>query len=342
MIGVTLAAVLYLAALLRLVVLPLMLAIVLATLLEPAVRMLKRRRVADGAAAFLVLAGTVLLLAGVVALVAPPTAAEIDELDVSISAGIDIVQRWASEGVLGLSADDVSRWLERAEGQVRDNADLIGRGVLSGATLFVEILIGLSLAVVVLFFLLKDGERIWAWICGLFAPQHRADVQALGERAWQTLGGYLRGVTLVALFDATFIGIALVIVDVPLVLALVVLTFFGAYIPIVGAFVAGIAAVLVALVADGPVAAAVIAAAVLVVQQVESNLFQPLVVGRSVQVHPLVILLGVVAGAVLGGIVGALVITPVIAVAASALRYMRFEREAGCAAADPAAASTGR
>lgn len=334
-VGVTVAGVLYVAALLRLVVLPLILALVLTTLLHPAVRRLKARGVPDGGAAFAVLITALLALAAAVAVIAPQTARELDELDVSITGAVEVVQRWVSDGVLGFSGDEVSGWLDQAQREVRDNAGSLGRGALSGATLAVELLAGLSLAVVLLFFLLKDGERIWAWVCELFPADRRDDVRAIGDGAWTTLGGYLGGVTLVAIFDAALIGLALVLIGVPLVLALVVLTFVGAYIPIVGAFVAGLAAVLVALVAEGPVAAAAVAAAVLVVQQVESNVFQPVVVGRSVRLHPVVILLGVVAGAVLGGVIGAIVATPVIAVLASVLRYLRFERDPSSAAVRP-------
>ncbi len=121
-------------------------------------------------------------------------------------------------------------------------------------------------------------------------------------------------------------------------LPLAVLTFVGAYVPIVGAVVAGLAAVLVALVALGPFEALLVAAAVIAVQQVESNLFQPVVVGRSVRLHPVAVLLAVTAGAVLGGIIGAIVATPLVAVAAAVLRYVRFEREAGTS--EPRDAST--
>jgi predicted PurR-regulated permease PerM len=184
----------------------------------------------------------------------------------------------------------------------------------------------LSLALVLLFFLLKDGERIWGWVIDLVPSGHRDDARAIGDRAWATLGGYLRGVTLVALFDAVFIALTLIVVGVPFVLPLALLTFIGAYVPIVGAFVAGLAAVLVALVALGTQAALVVAAAVVVVQQVESNFFQPVVMGRTVRVHPVAILLAVTAGGVVGGIIGAIIATPIVGVAAAVLRYLRFER----------------
>lgn len=305
------------AAQLRLVVLPALLALVLTTLLHPPVARLRRRGVPDAAAAAVVLGGALLLVAAAVALIVPRAVADLDDLGVSIAGGIDV-----------LSDERLSGWADRAEQELRDNAGRITRGAVSGAVLAVEVVAGLALALVVLFFLLKDGERIWAWIVDLVPAQHRVDARAIGERTWTTLGGYLRGVTLVALFDAAFIALALVIVGVPLVLPLALLTFAGAYIPIAGAFAAGLAAVLVALVALGPVAALVIAAAVFAVQQIESNVFQPVVVGRSVRLHPVVILLAVTAGGVLGGIIGAIVATPLAAVGAAVLRYVRFERDA--------------
>jgi putative heme transporter len=145
----------------------------------------------------------------------------------------------------------------------------------------------------------------------------------MGRRSWRALGGFLRGQTLVAVFDAVFIGLALVVVGVPLVLALAVLTFFGAYIPIIGAVVPGAAAALVALETDGVTTALAVVVAILVVQQIDANVFQPVVVGRAVEVHPVAILLGVTAGGVLAGIVGAMVAAPVVAVGAAILGYLR-------------------
>jgi len=267
-----------------------------------------------------------IVAAAVLAIVLPQTVGELAALDLGVTGGIDVVQRWLTEGPLGASEAQVNAWVDRAEQEVRDNAGQLTRGVVTGATVAAELLTGLLLAVVVLFFLLKDGRRIWAWLLDLLPAGRRRDAREIGERAWTTLGGYLRGVTLVALFDAVFIGLALLLIGVPLVLPLAVLTFVGAFVPIVGAFVAGIAAVLVALVALGPVSALLVGVAVIVVQQLEGNFFQPVVVGRSVNLHPIVILLAVTAGTVVAGIVGAVVATPLVAVGAAALRYVRFER----------------
>jgi len=143
---------------------------------------------------------------------------------------------------------------------------------------------------------------------------------------------FLRGQTIVALFDAVFIGLALVLIGVPLVLPLALLTFFGAYVPILGATVAGSAAALVALFAEGPVAALLVIAAILAVQQIEGNVLQPYVVGRSVHVHPVAILLGITAGGVLAGIIGVMVAGPAVAVGGALLRFLRDEPGADASA----------
>jgi predicted PurR-regulated permease PerM len=322
-IGAAVIVVLHVAARLRLVVLPLALAIVLSTFLTPAVAWLRARGWRDGIAAFAVLAAALLVLAGVVALVVPPVVDRFADLEVGFTGGIDEIQEWLAESPLPLSSEQVAEAIDRAQRQLSESFDAIAGQVVSGAVLVVEALAGLLLAVVVLFFLLKDGERIWEWLVGLAPPARRADADAIGQRAWAALAGFMRGQTLVALFDALLIGAALAIIGVPLVMPLAVLTFFGAYVPVLGATVAGLLAVLVALVSNGVVAAAAVLAAILLVQQLEGNVFGPVVVGRAVHAHPVAILLGVTAGAVLAGVIGAMVAAPLVAVSAAVLRYLR-------------------
>lgn len=218
-------------------------------------------------------------------------------------------------------------YLDSAAAQLEENAEAVAGGLFSGALLLLEVVIGLALALVLTFFFLKDGERIWDWTVGVSPAGARADLAEIGRRSWRTLGGYLRGVTLVALFDAVFIGLALVVLGVPAALPLAVLTFLGAYVPIAGAVLTGAGAVVVALAADGLVTAGLVAAAVLVVQQIESNLLHPVVVGRAVALHPVAILLALTTGAVLAGVVGALVAVPLAAVAAQAGGYLRERAE---------------
>jgi predicted PurR-regulated permease PerM len=309
-------------------VLPVLLAIVLSTFLTPPVRWLKGLGWRSGPAAVTVLLAALLVLGGIVAVLVPLAVDEFDALDVSVTGSIDTVQAWLRD-TLPFSAQEISDAIERLQAQLRSSLDALAQGVAGGALVALEIVTGLLLAIVVLFFLLKDGERIWAWLVSLVTPARRDDVREIGERAWHALAGFVRGQTLVALFDAVLIGSAIAIIGVPLALPLAVLTFFGAYVPVIGATVTGLLAVLVALASEGLVAAIAVLAAILVVQQIEGNVFQPVVVGRAVEVHPLAILLGVTAGGVLAGIIGAMIAAPIVAVGGAVLRYVREQSEAG-------------
>ncbi len=208
-------------------------------------------------------------------------------------------------------------------------------GIFGGAVVALELLAGLLLAIVILFFLVKDGERMWRWAVGLFPPTVRADVDAIGARAWETAGGYIRGVTIVALVDAVFIGLALWLIGVPLVVPLAALTFIGGFFPIVGAFVAGFVAAMVALVSEGWLAAVLVVGASVLVQQLEGNLLQPFIVGSAVRLHPLAILLAITAGGVLWGVAGAFLAVPLVAVTARAAAVLAEREPRGKVAPTP-------
>ncbi len=306
-----------------LVVLPVLLALFGTTVLRPPAQWLRSRGAPPALAAVVVMVGALAVVAGLLALILPPLLGQLDQFARDLRAGVEQAGDWLLEGPLGLSERQLDEYLDRAERSLRDNSGVIATGVLGGARLAIELVAGLALAAVAAFFLVKDGDRISRWLVGLFPEGRRSEVREVGRRSWETLAGYLRGVTVVALFDAVFIGLALVIAGVPAALPLAVFTFFGAYLPIVGALVTGIAAVLVALVANGVPSAAAVAVAVLIIQQAESNLLQPFVVGRAVAVHPLAILLAVMAGGILGGIAGAVVAVPLTAVAARVGGYLR-------------------
>jgi predicted PurR-regulated permease PerM len=322
-IGVAVVAALHVAARLRLVVLPVLLALLLATFLAPVVGWLKARGWRDGLAAITVLTTAVLVLGGLATLLVPPVIDQFAGLDIGIVGGLDRVQQWLADSPLPLSGEEVANAVDRVQQQLSESFDTIVEQVVSGAVLVLELVAGILLALVVLFFLLKDGARIWDWIVGLAPSPRQPGVRAIGQRVWDALGGFIRGQTLVALFDAVMIGVALLVIGVPLVLPLAVLTFFGAYVPVVGATLTAMLAVLVALVANGLAAAVAVLAAIVVVQQVEGNVLQPVVVGRAVHVHPLAILLGVTAGGVLAGIIGAMIAAPIVAVGAAVLGQLR-------------------
>jgi predicted PurR-regulated permease PerM len=188
-----------------------------------------------------------------------------------------------------------------------------------------QVLSGLVVALIVLFFFLKDGTPLWNGALSFVPARHRDTVRLAGEGGYGALGGFLRAQTFVAAFDAVFIGLALVIVGVPLALPLIVITFFAAYVPYIGAFSAGAAAVLIALVAQGFTSAVIVLAAIIVVQQVEGNVVEPIVMGRTLNVHPVVIVLGVLVGGVLGGIIGSIIATPLVAAGTGIVNALRAD-----------------
>jgi putative heme transporter len=308
---------------LRLVVLPVIVAVLLCTVLVPPARWLRRRGVPGLAATFAVLGLSALLLGGIAAGVAPSLTSEFRDLGSDVEGGIDEVSEWLTDGPLNLSDSQVARWRASAERALDENRGALVGGALSGAVVFVEVVAGLLLTIVLVFFFVKDGESIWTKFVGLFPVTKRGHVRELGERSWQTMTAYLRGIALVAFVDTVLIGIALVVLGVPLVVPLMVLTFFGAFFPLVGAFVAGAVAALVALVSEGVVTALIVVAVITIIQQLEGDFLYPVVVGRTLRLHPVAILLALTAGAVIAGVVGAFVAVPAAAVAASIAAYVR-------------------
>jgi len=325
-IGAAVLALALLLARLRLLILPVFAAVLLAALLAPAVRALRQRGWPRGLAAATVAAGGLASLGGLVAAIAVPIGAELDAVDGGVRQGVERIGAWLAAGPFGLSERQVDQAIGRGFDELRSHGGELAGGVLAGTTLALELLVGSLLTLFLLFFFLKDGDRLWAWTVRLFPATARRDVDEVGNRGFAVLAGYLRGVATVALVDAVLIGAALAALGVPFVIPLALLTFIGGFFPIVGANLAGFAAAMVALVGNGLADALIVAAVVLVVQQLEGHLLQPLIVGRSVKLHPVAILLALTAGGILWGIAGAFLAVPLAAVAASAGSYLRSER----------------
>jgi predicted PurR-regulated permease PerM len=324
------AAALLVAALTRLflVVFPVILALLLATLLVPPARWLRAHRWPAAPATFAVLLGGLALLGVVGALIVPPFVAQFGELGERVSGGTEQVLDWLARTPLPLSRQQLEQLPERALEQLRGSAGAISSQVVSLLVGTVEAVAGLLLTFVLLFFFVKDGPEMAGWLLARSPASLRGDIAAAASRAWGALGAYLRGIAIVALVDALAIGLGLVIIGVPLVLPLMVLTFFGGFFPIVGATLAGLVAVLVALVSNGVVDALLVGGVVLAVQQLEGDILQPLVFGRTLGLHPVAILLALTAGAVLAGIVGAFLSVPLAAVASAVGNELRLRHEA--------------
>jgi predicted PurR-regulated permease PerM len=304
------------------VVIPVIIALLLATLLSPVARWLRRKsgRPALASALSVLLAFVVFL--GLWGLVIPPFVSQVPDVVQNVQQGAGKIGDAAAP--LGLSDKEVQSAVRKARDQL-EGGQVAGK-VLTGAMLIVQWAAAVVLIVVLTFFFLKDGMLLRDWTVCLFAERRRATLREILDRAWAALAAYVQGVFLVATIDAVLIGAVLLIVGVPIALPLIVLTFLAAFFPIVGAIMAGAAATLVALVSGGVGDAAIVLAGILVVQQLEGNVFYPAVVGPKLQLHPVAILLALTAGGVLAGVAGAFLAIPVAAVTSAVIDYWRNER----------------
>lgn len=317
--------VLYLLIQLKVIVVPVIVALFLATLLVPLVQWLERRGWPHLTAVLTVFGGAVLLLVLIIAGFVPLIGNELVTLRQRADEGVAEVQRFIASRPFGLSEDDLNRFLDEARQRFTENSTGLTRGAVHGVTVIGELFTGLILCLFLTFFFVKDSERFTRWILD-FAGRHREHhLREIGTRSATAVSGYLRGQATVGAVDAVFIGIGLAIVGVPLVIPLAFLTFVAAFLPLVGAVVAGALAALVALVTKGVTAALIVVGITLLVQQLEGHLLAPLLLGRAVALHPVVIILALAAGSILGGIIGAFLAVPIAAVVTAVGTYLRGE-----------------
>jgi predicted PurR-regulated permease PerM len=317
---------LYAAAYVAVVIVPVIVALLLAALLQPGAAGLVRRGWPRSLAAFTMLLVGLAVVVGIITLVVERFMAGFNDLAGQVSKGLDQIESFV------VSTFPITRGqLEDAVGQAQDfllnNQDTLATGALTTAATVGEVLTGIVLALFTLFFFLKDGRSIWLWLVGLLPRGSRAYIDEAARRSWRTLISYVRATVVVALVDAVGIGIGLAILGVPLVIPLAALVFLGAFIPIIGSFLAGSVAVLVALVSVGPVKALIALAIVILVMQLEGHVLQPLLLGRAVHVHPLAVVLSIAAGLLIGGIFGALIAVPTVACANVAGTYLSRRNE---------------
>jgi predicted PurR-regulated permease PerM len=317
---------LYAASYVAVVVVPVIVALLLAALLQPGAANLVRRGWPPALGAFTMLLVGLGVVAGIITLVIERFSAGFSDLAKQVSAGIGQVQDFVVRTfpiTKGQLVDAVSQFQQK----LVDNQDTIASGALTTAATVGEVITGFFLALFTLFFFLKDGRSIWLWLVGLFPGDSRAYIDEAARRAWRTLISYVRATAAVALIDAIGIGTGLAVLGVPLVIPLAALVFLGAFIPILGSFLAGSVAVLVALVSVGPIKALIALAVVVLVMQVEGHILQPLLLGRAVRVHPLAVVLSIAAGLLIAGIFGALIAVPIVACANVAGTYLSRRNE---------------
>ena len=303
---------------LRAATIPMILALLGTALLHPLMPWLLRRGLGRGAAAGLTCVGLVVAVGAVLALLVNSLAHSAPEIVSSLKDAGNQLADW-----LGPAGEKIQSSLQNASGEGSSLLSSLAGGVLSGLGVATQLITGGVLALALVFFFLRDGDRTSDSVRS-FLPGHRAEtVIACGREAFGAMAGFMRGTTLIALIDAVFITIGLLVLGVPGAPGLGALVFMGAYIPFVGAFLSGTVAVLVAL-ADGGVATALWAlGVVLAVQAIEGYVLQPLIQSRTVQLHPATIMIAVVAGSGVAGIIGALLAVPLCAAGVGIISVLR-------------------
>ena len=317
---------------LRVIVVPVFIAVILTALLLPAVDRLDRRGMPRGAAVALVLLGGLGLFGGILTFVVSQFISGLPGLVTEVTRSIDNATNWLIDGPAHLSREQIDKAGDTAVAALRDNQEKLTSGALSTAATLTEIVTGALLTLFTLIFLLSGGRGIYAYLTKIVPAGSRDRVRAAGRAGFGSLIGYVRATFLVALVDAVGIGSGLAILGIPLALPLASLVFLGAFVPLIGAVLTGFVAVVVALLAKGFIYALITLGLIVAVQQVESHVLQPLLMGRAVSIHPLAIVLAITTGAVLAGIIGALLSVPLLAFLNSAIRVLVAPQEP-----DPAA-----
>lgn len=300
------------------VVIPILLALIVASAFEPVIAALGRHRWPRLLSTVLVLLLVVVVFGGLIWIVVVQVMHQWDDLAQTTVEGFNQLVDWWNNQFPQFALDE--QRLNDLWGTVQSllaniNFGAVGSGLASGLSAFGNFAMAAVLFVVILFFFLKDGPSIWAFVIRPLPTNQHRRAELMGARAVSVMGGYVRGTVIVALVDAIFIGLGMLIIGVPLWLPLALVVFISAFIPVVGATLAGIIAALVTLVTNGLVPALVVVAIVVLVNQLEGNLLQPVVLGKSLKLHELVVLVALTTGTVLGGIIGTLIAVPLTAVA---------------------------
>ena len=318
------------------VVLPVVIALLIAALVVPVVNWLMNFGLPRQLASMLVVLGGIGVIVLLVAFVSNQVLSGMGDLSKQVSDGIDQVRDWLRTGPLHVTDSQISEGLDRAQEQASAlSEDAVGK-VAEVGTAVGHVVAGLFIVLFSTYFFLADGAKIWAWIVRLFPRAGRLRADSSGRVAWQSLTQFVRATVLVAATDAIGIMIGAAVLGVPFVSAIGVLVFIGAFVPMIGAFVSGTVAVLVAMVAQGPFTALLMFGVVVLVQQLEAHVLQPFLMGRFVSVHPLGVIVAIALGVIVAGIPGALIAVPLAASLNSVVQHLANYTEVG---EDPEAAA---
>ena len=308
-----LAAALFLVAQLKLIVVPLLIAVLISALLIPLRNLLVRHRWPTAVAVIVCMLVLVGVVGGLVLIVVTQIRSEASSIS---SRSVEAFQQftgWLKTGPLDLSQTQIDDTVKSITSSLQGQTDTILSGALTVGSTLGDIGAGLLLVLFSTIFIVLDGTNIWRWIVRVFPRRARPAVDGAGKAGWVTLGRFVRVQIFVAAVDATGIGLVAFFLGLPLVVPIAVLVFLGSFVPLLGAIATGVLAVIVALIYAGPLQALIMLGGVLLVQQVEGHILQPLVMGTAVKVHPLAVVLSVTGGSLLAGIPGALFAVPLVA-----------------------------
>ncbi|HEX2809464.1 MAG TPA: AI-2E family transporter, partial [Kineosporiaceae bacterium] len=319
----------------KVLLVPVLVALLLVALLRPVVDLMTARTASAGrpargglpraAASLAAMLLALAVVAGLVTLIGQQISTGFGDLQTQAVGGWHELQRQLAASPLHLTSEQIGQFVDQAAAGIQGNGNRVVTGAVQVGSTAADIGTGFFIVLFSTYFFLSGGDRIWAWVVRLFPRTARQRVDGAGVRAWSTLTSYVRATVVVALVDGIGVGVVASILRVPLAIPLGVLVFLGAFVPVVGALVSGIVAVLVALVAEGPVVALLMLAGVVAVQQIEAHVLQPFLMGRAVSVHPLAVILSIGAGVLLAGIVGGLFAVPLAAVVNVVAQYLSHD-----------------
>jgi putative heme transporter len=320
LIAAAVAGFLWLLAALKTIVVPVAIALLLTILLAPARRTLERWHLSRGLATAVSIVGLIVLVGGLVTLAGTSIVSGFQDLADQAVEGFRQFTTWLAEGPLQLDAQQLSQYGQQLQESITQNSALVS-GALGAATTVGHVLVGALITLFCTIFFLLDGRTIWTWLVNLLPVRARESVHQAGRRGLVTLSAYVRTQILVAFVDAVGIGVGSAFFVPALALPIGILVFVGSFVPIIGAIVTGAIATAVVLVANGWIAALIMLGIVLLVQQAESHILQPFLMGHAVSLHPVAVVLVVAAGSLAAGIVGALFAVPLAAVLNTVLLY---------------------
>lgn len=319
------------------VFLPLVLTAFITRVLAPPTRWMRARNLRPGLAAAVSLLGFLVILSAVTGAIGVTIGREAKTIAPTVSDGIDDIETWLVTDAPGdLKRSDIEDARQGVTRAVNSWARDSGSRLFSGAIVAFEVLFSIFLSLIVSFFALKDGNRFRSWILSQFPEDRRTHMVRLSDKAWATFGGYLQGAAILGVVEGVIIGVTLWLVGADLAVPLGALTFLMAFVPFAGAIVAGVLAVLVALATAGPTAALIVAVVAIVVQQLDNDLLAPLIYGKALDLHPVVVLLSITAGGALFGLAGTFLAVPITAIVMNVVADHRRARVEGASPVDVA------